>query len=146
MLYFDTAYLVRCYVAETGFEAVRGLAAGEDGLVSCVVARVELASALQRKIREGWMDVRQVKIVSRQIELDVENGHLTWLPLSPAVLECAVSRIESTAGKTPLRALDAFHLACASENGFPSIYSNDRHMLAAAAIFGLAARNILLPV
>lgn len=142
MLYFDTAYLVRCYVAETGFEAVRELASGQDSLVSCELARVEFASAVQRKVREGWLTDHQVKIVWRQFERDVGNGHVAWLPVSANVLENAIDRIRKD-GKLPLRALDAIHLACARENGFHEIFSNDRHLLAAAPVFGLVPRNVL---
>lgn len=146
MLYFDTAYLVRCYVAEAGFEAVRELAAGQDALVSCDLARVEFASAVQRKVREGWLKPHDARIVWRQFELDVENRSVSWLPVSAHVLDGAVAGVRSLGGKTPLRALDAVHLACARENGFSEIYSNDRHLLAAAPFFGLTPRNVLPPV
>jgi len=44
----------------------------------------------------------------------------------------ACNRVASLRSNIPVRATDAFYLACAAENGFTSIYSHDRHLLAAA--------------
>ncbi len=146
MLYFDTAYLVRCYVAESGYQAVRELAAGQDAVAACELARVEFASAVRRKVQGGWLSARQAAIVWKQFESDAAAGHLAWLPVSAMLLARACARLRILDRSVPLRALDAIHLACARENGFEEIYSNDRHLLAAAPHFGLAARNILPPV
>ncbi|MEO7318381.1 MAG: hypothetical protein ABIZ56_05280 [Chthoniobacteraceae bacterium] len=52
-------------------------------------------------------------------------------------------RVASAADTVFLRAADALHLACAEQQGFTEIYSHDRHVLAAAAIFGLVGRIII---
>jgi predicted nucleic acid-binding protein len=41
----------------------------------------------------------------------------------------------------PLRAGDAIHTATALETGETEIWTNDRHLLAAVAHFGLAGRS-----
>jgi predicted nucleic acid-binding protein len=53
-----------------------------------------------------------------------QNGHADALP--PDV---------------PLRAGDAIHTATALETGETEIWTNDRHLLAAVAHFGLAGRS-----
>jgi predicted nucleic acid-binding protein len=42
-----------------------------------------------------------------------------------------------------VRSGDALHLACAEEQGFQQVYTNDRHMLKAARHFHLTGVNVL---
>lgn len=53
------------------------------------------------------------------------------------------ARYSRLAGHVFLRAADALQLACAAAHGFTEVYSNDRHFLAAAPLFGLAGRNVI---
>ena len=53
MIYFDTAYILKCYVKEHGWERVRALASDHERIVCSVYGRLELHAALHRKVREG---------------------------------------------------------------------------------------------
>jgi hypothetical protein len=51
-------------------------------------------------------------------------------------------RIAQLSPSVYVRAGDAVHLCAASEAGFAEIWTNDRHMLAAAGAFGLRGRSV----
>ena len=67
-----------------------------------------------------------------------------WLPATSALLKNAARRFESLRRDTFLRSADAIHLTCAAEHWFAEIYSNDRHLLAAAPLLGLKPRNVII--
>jgi len=144
-LYFDTSYLYRIYSAEPGHQAVKALLMQTAVVASAWHARAEFASILLRKRREGKDTPAFLDSLWAQFHQDVRDGLLRFLPLREAVM----LRLETTFRHAPedtfLRAADALHLACAAENGFAEVYSNDRHFLAAAPLFGLKASNVISP-
>ncbi|MFQ3671728.1 MAG: type II toxin-antitoxin system VapC family toxin [Verrucomicrobiia bacterium] len=142
MIYFDATYLVRLYLTEPGSEEVRALCATHQ-LCSASHAQAEVPAAIHRAFREGRLSPEVFAAALGQFAMDQASDGIRWLPLSHALLGGMVSRFSKMPRTTFLRAADALHLACAAEHGFTEVYSNDRHFLAAAPLFGLKGHNIL---
>ncbi|MFM7181863.1 MAG: type II toxin-antitoxin system VapC family toxin [Verrucomicrobiales bacterium] len=142
MIYCDTSYLVRLYLAEPGSEQVRQLCAVQR-ICAASHGQAELPAALHRAFREGRIAAEVFAAALDQFALDQANDGIMWLPLGPALLAGMAGRFARMPRHTFLRAADALHLACAAENSFKEVYSNDRHFLAAAPLFGLKGVNVI---
>lgn len=143
MLYFDAACIAKCYLNEPGAERVRQIARQAPGLASCEISRVEFASVLARHRREGHLTAAGFDLAQRAFDEDERDRVWRWLPISSTLIELARRAIESLPPGLILRAGDALHLACARQHGFAEVYSNDRHLLAAAPHFQLAGMDPL---
>jgi len=141
-MYFDTAYLAKLYIVEAGSKDVRSHAANVDQLSCLAHGRVELAFMFHRKVREGTINHQQLAQIWEQVEADERSGMLSWLPLTPQLLEASARSALALPANIFLRASDALHLVCAKEHGFREIYSNDKHLLAATKHFGIRGRNL----
>lgn len=141
--YYDTAYLLKMFRPEPGADAVRAHAATVDVLVCSLHGRAELIAAAHRKIREGSATHAHLDALLAQITADEAAGALHWLPITDAHLARVETVFRGAAATVYLRAADALHLASAAEAGFAEIYSNDRHLLASAPLFGLRGVNVI---
>lgn len=141
-LYFDAAYIAKCYVSEMDSAAVRELAYSAEGRYSAALSIAEIACVFHRYVREGLLQPNKAGELRDLFLEDLRNN--VWSLL--AVSEHLLLRIESATRKLPskvyLRAGDAIHLAAAQDAGFGEIWSNDRHLLRAAQFFGLAGRSV----
>jgi len=142
VIYFDTSYVARLYLEDPGWQAVHDLAAS-DHIACCIHGRAEMIAAFHRKFREGVYAQRDLRVLMDQFEKDCISGAFRWLPLSALVIARLSAVYESLPRSVPLRAADAVHLACAAQNGFKVIYSNDQHLLAAGPHFGLRGRDVI---
>ncbi len=141
-LYFDTAYLGKCYWNEPDGKLVRELARQADGLYSSAICIAEMACLAHRKVREGPIALADA-VLRRDLFLDdVNKGVVTAVPVTERLLR----RVEATTRGLPptcyLRTFDTLHLVTAADSGFIEVWTNDRHMLAAAPHFGLAGRSV----
>ena len=142
MIYFDTSYVARLYLEDPGWEKVRALAE-TDQLACCIHGRAETVAAFHRKFREGGLNTGDLATLLRQFDRECELGAFRWLPLSEAVVSRLTRVYASLPATVVLRAADALHLACASENGLKQVYSNDVRLLASASHFALAGVNVI---
>lgn len=143
MIYFDAAYIAKCYLNEPGAEQVRELARGAAGLASCEIARVEFASIVKRHVREGHVTRREANTTLKEFEADEQEGVWKWFGVTSELLERTRLAVSSLPNSVFVRSIDALHLSCAAEHGFREVYTNDRQMLQAAKHFHLAGINIL---
>ena len=141
-IYFDSAYLVKCYVEEPDSRRVLAFAQSAEPVYSSTLCLAELACALHRSVREKIITRDYADHARRAFLGDRSHGIVRLISLSDDILRA----VETVAAGLPstifLRADDAVHLASAQLEGFAEIWSNDRHMLKAASHFGLAGRSI----
>jgi predicted nucleic acid-binding protein len=142
VIYFDTSYLVRLYYRDAGWELARSLAA-TDGIACSLHGKAETVAAFHRKWREGSLSGPGWRALLSEFKKECAAGAIHWPPVSPAVITRASAAYATLAPSAWLRAADAIHLACAAENGFKEIHSNDGQPRAAASHFGVAARNVI---
>jgi predicted nucleic acid-binding protein len=142
-LYFDSNYLFRLYSTEAGSEAVQKVAGTTHCIATAWHGRAELASTLLRKRRESALTEQAILEIRYQIRDDRENGSIVFLDYSESITVRLETVLEQAPQDTFIRAADALHLACAAEHGFTEVYSNDRHFLLAAPLFGLEGLNVI---
>lgn len=140
-MYLDSAYIAKCYLNEPYASRVRTLVAGRVGLTSSTWCLAEMACIFQRHVREGSLTRAQARGLRKLFHDDVTGGIWTLVPVSESVLDEVRRRIARLRSNVYLRAGDAVHLVTAKEAGFREVWTNDRHMLAAAAHLGLVGRS-----
>ena len=130
-VFLDTSAFAKRYAAEQGSDKVAKLCQQADNLVVSVICLPELVSTLSRLLREKKItkaDYRKLKGDAMMDLADIDICQIT-----PAVLASAVSLLETN----PLRAMDAFHVACAVVVEADIFVSADYRQLAAARKAGL---------
>ena len=85
-LYFDSNYLFRLYSTEWGAAEVQALSAQADVLATAWHGRAELASILLRKRREEALSEEVVEEIRHQMEDDVRDEVIAFLPLTETVM------------------------------------------------------------
>ncbi|MDQ2919527.1 MAG: type II toxin-antitoxin system VapC family toxin [Verrucomicrobiota bacterium] len=142
MIYFDAAYIAKFYLDEPDSDRVRTLAEDSGEVACCLHGRIEVLIAFHRKLRERAFSAKSFTTVCEQFEADCTSAVWIWLPISAKLIDRLANSIPRLSAGMFLRSADALHLASAQEQGFKEIYSNDRHLLAAASSFGLRGLSV----
>lgn len=143
MIYFDAASVAKCCLNEPGSARVRAVSYEAEGLASCKLARLEFVRIVHRHVREWRLRPHEARVVVDEFRTGEEGDVWRWLPITSVLLWKIGDEVSRLPRQAILRAVDALHLGTAREHGFREVYTNDRHMLAAARYFGLTAVNVL---
>jgi predicted nucleic acid-binding protein len=141
-VYLDSAYLAKYYVNERDSVAVRALIRRANSLVTSAWALGEVTCAFHRHLREGSLSTTQCRELTRAFLKHVDDGVWTLIPVGEALLKRMSSLVSAAPAGVHLRAGDAVHLITARDIGEAEIWTNDRHLVAAAPHFGLVGRSV----
>jgi predicted nucleic acid-binding protein len=133
---FDSSALAKRYIAEPGSEQVDEILQNATQLGLSVLCVPEIASALNRRVREGALPASGYGQAKAQLAADV--GDAIVLQLTPEVVATAVTLLEQNV----LRAMDALHIAGALVWRADLFVTADRRQFAIAKQAGLNAQLI----
>ena len=144
--FFDTSALAKRYLLESGSVWVRKIADDKRHIITVSsIIRVEIASAVARRVREGSLPAEASVVLDKQVKIHLRNEYLV-VPLVSRVIESAVELLY----EHPLRSYDAVQLASGLEahrhamaisESSVIFVSADQRLLEIAEAVGLSVEN-----
>lgn len=102
----------------------------------------EFHGVIHRRLREGSLSPKDACELSSLFYQHVQEGLWKLMPVHDSLLRITSALIVSAPPDLFIRTADAVHLTTAHGAGERDVWTNDRHMLASAAYFGLAGRSV----
>ena len=134
--YLDSSAFAKRFVDEEGSDKVEDACAQASALGLSVICVPEIISALNRRKRERSLTKNQYAEAKRCLIDDVRDANI--INLTIPVIGSAITILEAS----PIRAMDALHIACALEWGAQVFVSSDKKQLAAAKRAGVATCKV----
>jgi predicted nucleic acid-binding protein len=141
-VYLDTSYIAKFYFNEPDSPRVRELVRKAENIQSSVWALAEFHAVLHRRLREGVSSPKDARELASRFFQHIEDGLWNLIPVNQALLRRASALMLSAPRDLFIRTADAVHLTTAQDIGEHDVWTNDRHMLAAASYFGLTGRSV----
>ena len=141
-MYLDTSYIAKFYFNEPESQRVRELVRRADAIYTSLWALAEFHAVLHRRLREESLTPDDAHDLASRFSEHIEQGLWNIIPVNEALLRRTSARMVSAPRDLFIRTADAVHLETANEIGERDVWTNDRHMLAAAGYFGLTGRSV----
>jgi len=135
-LFLDSSALVKRYINEPGTDRVNELCSLAGDVAVCILCVAEVISASNRLLRERTITRPQYRRIKKEFFSDI--GETTVIDLTNAVLNHSIRCME----KSPVRSLDALHIAAAVEYGCDIFVTGDRRQKDAAASMKLTVEVV----
>jgi len=134
--YLDSSAFAKRFVDEAGSDKVEDTCAQASELGLSAICVPEIVSALNRRRRERALTKDQYAEATRCLIDDVRDANI--INLTVPVIGSAITVLEAS----PIRAMDALHIACALEWGAQLFVSSDKTQLTAAKRAGMIIRKV----
>jgi len=135
MYYIDTSVLVAYYCPENLSDQVQSFLGEQIRPAISELTEVELFSAVARKVRMGGITQSDGNRILAKFLSHLNSGLFTSIPV--ASQHWRIARGWIGLFNTPLRTLDALHLAVASDGDY-TLVTSDHHLHQAAQTLGVA--------
>lgn len=135
-LFLDSSAFAKRFVEELGSQAVETLCSQATELCLSVICVPEIISALNRRLREKSLTRRGYAQAKQRLSQDVRDAVV--INLTPDVVHASIDILETT----PVRTMDALHIACAVAWGADLFASADHRQIAAAKTVGLKPKQV----
>lgn len=132
-VYLDASALIKLYVEEKESRTLQAALSGRTDLMVSDLAFTELTAALARRAREGFLSGGWARRIQDEAVGHLAHGFFHLLTVSQETHRRARSLLLDGIGRTPLRALDALHLALAAEGEAQCLVTYDRRLAEAAS-------------
>ncbi len=139
MFYIDTSVIVAYYCPEPISEAVEKLIIEIKQPAISHLTEIEFVSAISRKIREKNLSQTDGNKILTQFQSHIQQKMFRWLSLEYKHFQMGKNWISQF--NTPLRTLDALHLALASTFNL-TLLSVDLQLLKSAGLLGVDVSTI----
>jgi predicted nucleic acid-binding protein len=134
--FFDSSAYAKRYVEEPGSQAVDTLCMAATELALSIVCIPEIISALNRRVRDRDLSPQHYEEAKEHLAEDVRD--VVIVNLTPSVISTCTAILEAS----PVRAMDALHVACAVQWGADLFVSADKRQISAAKKAGLQTRFV----
>lgn len=134
--YLDSSAFAKRFVDEGGSDKVEDACNQASELGLSVICVPEIVSALNRRRRERGLTKQQYIEVKQRLIDDISDA--TIINLTAPVVGSAINVLEAS----PIRAMDALHIACAVAWGAEIFVSSDKKQLAAAKRAGMPTQKV----
>ena len=134
--FFDSSAFAKRYVEEIGSQLVDDICLNAKTVSLSVICAPEIISALNRRVREKRLSLQDYFTIKQHLSDDVRDAVI--VNLLPEVIATSTKRLEAS----PLRAMDALHVACALVWGAELFVSSDKQQITAAKKAGLKIKFV----
>jgi len=134
--FFDSSAFAKRYMEEIGSQLVDDICLNAKIISLSVICAPEIISALNRRVREKSLSPQDYFTIKQHLSDDVRDAVI--VNLLPEVIVTSTKLLETS----PLRAMDALHVACALVWNAELFVSSDKRQITAAKKAGLKIKFV----